>query len=85
MPLFTDLPATPEQRRAKLEQALSDPSRCVVLGNQFDYFDYNKAKEGIGVYVEDSFGRITSIVSDMTGGANGDTDIVAGTDPQVVR
>ena len=63
MPLYTDLPETDGGRQAMLERALTDRTRCVVLGNQFDYFDYSAAKNGIGEFVEQSFHRITSIVT----------------------
>ena len=71
MPLYTDLPETDEERRALLQRAFSDRTRCVVLGNQFDRFDYSAAKKGINEFVEQSFHRITSIVSTTLESADG--------------
>jgi hypothetical protein len=71
MPLYTDLPETDDERQAMLKRALTDRTRCVVLGNQFDLFDYAAAKKGINEFVEHSFHRITSIVSTTLESADG--------------
>jgi hypothetical protein len=64
MPLYTDLPTTDAERQKMLNRALTDRTRCVAIGNQFDNFDYSTAKNGINDFVEASFQRITSIITE---------------------
>ena len=85
MPLYTDLPKTDGERQMMLERALNDRTRCVVLGNQFDYFDYKTAKNGIDEFVDQSFHRITSIVTTTLESTDGSAIKTAGSSRDNLR
>jgi hypothetical protein len=77
MLLQTDLSPTADGRKLMLDRALSDRTRCVVIGNSFDNFDYSAAKNGINEFVDQSFQRITSIISNTMEPANGSANKTA--------
>lgn len=73
MAIFSDVPKTPEEREAYIDRALSDPSRLIVLTNEFERFDYVTAKENLLEFVQLDYSRINDIVNDMMGAKDGDS------------